>query len=102
MVESYLCTSCGSTYLYDYRGGLGTTFNFIPGSSDSRSFYSAQVSGSYATDTVCVSSNSGSCTPNFSFFMITSQIGIPNVVSGVIGLGTGLSSTYAPNLITTL
>lgn len=34
--------------------------------------------------------------------MITSQTGIPNVISGIIGLGTGLSSTYAPNLITTL
>jgi uncharacterized membrane protein YfcA len=34
--------------------------------------------------------------------LISSQAGIPNVISGIIGLGTGLSSTYAPNLIKTL
>ena len=71
----------------------------MPSSDSSLTVYSAQTSGFYATDSVCVTSDNLSCISNFDVFIIMSQSGLPSPVSGMVGLTPDTSVDYVPNLI---
>lgn len=59
---------------------------------------SVSSSGFYATDTVCLTNSSTTCTTNFNIFIMMSQSGMPSNIAAISGLATD-SLGNGPNLI---
>ena len=87
IVMSHLCSSCSGHATYDYSEEVGTSFFYTPDSNGERNFGSVRTEGFEAKDYVClVTGKRVSCTFNQDIFIITKQEGLPNSISGIIGL----------------
>ena len=91
MVESYLCDTCTSDFVYDYQDEAQMDDSFTPMPDSSSTFTvdssSITVSGFYATDSICLEEYVvDTCTDDFTLFMVTEQEGILSDASAVVGL----------------
>jgi hypothetical protein len=96
------CSTCNSAYqlpyLYKYSSNVGNSFTQTSTSTDTINYSRGSLSGFYATDKVCLSASSTTCTPNFRFMLATAQtLMMPNTV-GIAGMNTDSDGT-GPSLI---
>lgn len=98
VVETQECLTCTTTY--NYTPNVGVSYTAIA-SKGTRSYGDGTtLYGHQAYDYSCLSSQTSSCAKNFIWFAVSSVTkGLNSNEDGILGLGTGLSSTSGPILV---
>ena len=97
-IEGYLCSTCTNKYKYDYSAETGLSFTRKTNGESTINYGSVDTTGFYATDTVCLTNSSTTCTKNFNIYIMSTQSGMPSNVAAISGLATD-SLGNGPNLI---
>ena len=99
VVETQECAACTTTY--NYTPNLGVSYTTIANSSGVRSYGDGTtLNGHQAYDYACLSSQTSSCAKNFVWFAVSSATkGLNSNEDGILGLGSGQSSSSGPLIV---
>ena len=100
VIMSMRCLSCPPPMAkYNFFDEIGITFYQKPNSCGVRNYGSARIEGCEARDWVCVAPLDDACARNMQIFVGTRQQGLPQEISGIIGLATDADRFIGPNVI---
>ena len=100
VIMSMRCLSCPPPMArYNFFDEIGITFYQRPNSCGVRNYGSARIEGCEARDWVCVAPQDDACARNMQIFVGTRQQGLPQEISGIIGLATDADRFIGPNVI---
>ena len=74
VIEGYECATCDNENKYNYATETGNSFNRKSSNNDNvKNYGSVSSKGFFATDTVCLTNSSTTCTSNFDIFIMMWQ-----------------------------
>ena len=81
-----MCNDC-ATPKYDFTDEYGGSFSYTgDGQYSQRYLDGTELTGNWATDTVCVSSDSTTCVNNFKFVAVHTANGLAAEEDGIVGM----------------